>query len=243
VQIVDYKKIIKDQELRIKILNLLGFIPDAWMLKLQYRIKIGRNLSLDNPKRYTEKLQWYKLYYRDPLMTQCADKYAVRDYIKSKGLSHINKKLYGVFDNADEINFDDLPKAFVMKTTNGSGTNLFCKDKSTFPIEKAKKTLTTWLARDVFSSGREWAYKNIEPKIVVEELLEDENNPFDGINDYKFLCFNGEPRYVVLDVDRHIAHKRNIYDMKWNFIDVTTDCPNLGDCIPKPKGFNEMAEV
>ena len=95
---IDYKKIIKSQKLRFKILNLLSWVPDKIMIKMQYKIKTGRKLDLKNPKRFTEKLQWYKLYYRDPLMKKCADKYEVRDYVKSKGLENILNELYGVYD-------------------------------------------------------------------------------------------------------------------------------------------------
>lgn len=240
---MDYKRIIKNKELRIKLLHLLGFIPDPWMLKLQYRIKLGRKLNLRDPQRYTEKLQWYKLNHRDPLMTKCSDKYNVRDYIVSKGLKNILTNLYAVYSDVDEINLDLLPNKFVLKTTNGSGTNIFCKDKSNFSLEKAKKSLNEWLKRDNYSSGREWSYKNINPKIIAEEFLEDENNRFGGINDYKFLCFNGKAKYIVFDVDRYIDHKRNIYDTKWNFIDVITDKPNLGDCVPRPDGLDEMLNI
>ncbi|ALC92666.1 carbonic anhydrase [Bacillus sp. FJAT-18017] len=213
------------------------------MVKLQYRIKMGRKLNLKNPQRFTEKLQWYKLYYRIPLMTQCADKYKVREYIKSKGLSNTLNKLYAVHDSLDEINLTSLPEKFVIKTTNGSGTNFFCRDKSKFSLEDVKSSLSDWVKRDIYSAGREWSYKDVAPKVIVEELLEDKKNQFDGINDYKFLCFNGKAKYIVLDVDRHIEHKRNIYDIDWNFINVSTDHPNISESIPKPEGFEEMLAI
>src|SRR5699024_8699123 len=111
-------------------LSLTEFIPDKIMIKLQYWIKTGRRLNLKNPKRFNEKLQWYKLYYRDPLMTQCADKYRVRDYVKSKGLEDILVPLYGAYDSVEEINFDTLPNKFVFKTNNGSHTNIICDNKN-----------------------------------------------------------------------------------------------------------------
>ena len=114
---IDYKKILKNQKVRFRILNLLSWIPDKTMVKLQYRIKLGRKLNLKNPERFTEKLQWYKLYYRDPIMHQCVDKYEVRKYVESKGLKNILNELYGVYDGPEEINFEKLPKKFVIKTT------------------------------------------------------------------------------------------------------------------------------
>ena len=91
--------------------------------------------------------------------------------------------------------------------------------------------------------GREWSYKNIVPRIIAEELIEDENNQFSGINDYKFICFNGEPKYIVLDVDRYKNHKRNFYDLSWNFLDVSSDLPNFGDCVPIPDCLNQMLTI
>lgn len=148
-----------------------------------------------------------------------------------------------VYNNVDQINLDELPQKFVMKTTNGSGTNILCKDKLKMDLDEVKQSLSHWLERDNFAAGREWSYKGISPKIIVEEYLEDDNNPFDGINDYKFLCFNGTAMYIVLDVDRHSNHKRNIYDSNWKFIDVNTDVPNLGDCVARPEGLDEMLSV
>lgn len=238
-----YKKIIKSQKLRMAILNLLRFVPDKTMISIQYRIKMGRKLNLKNPERYTEKLQAYKLYHRDSLMTKCADKYRVREFIEEKGLGEILCKLYGVYDKAEDIDYDNLPDRFVMKTTNGSGTNIICKDKSKLDREDTNVKLNDWLKRDCYGLGREWAYKDIEPKIVVEEFLEDENSKFEGINDYKFLCFGGKAEYIVFDVDRFVGHKRNIYDTQWNNLNIGTDCDKIDREIEKPEGLEQMIEV
>ncbi|GAB2318567.1 ATP-grasp fold amidoligase family protein [Alkalibacterium sp. s-m-22] len=240
---MDYRKIIRNKETRFKILHFLRLVPDSWMLKFQYKVKMGRKLNLKKPERFTEKLQWYKVNYHNQLLTQCADKYEVREYIKSKGLQNILVELYAIYDNPTQIEVDKLPEKFVIKTTNGSGTNILCREKSTLSIEKIKSDLAIWLKRDNYAVGREWSYKGITPKIIIEEYLEDNNNKFDGINDYKFLCFNGKPKYVVLDVDRHIGHKRNIYDIDWNYIDVTTDHDNFGDVVKRPEGYEEMVKV
>ncbi|WP_251126345.1 MULTISPECIES: ATP-grasp fold amidoligase family protein [unclassified Exiguobacterium] len=240
---MDYRKLIKNKESRFKILSFFKFIPDELMLKFQYKVKMGRELDLVEPMRWTEKIQWYKINYKTPLMRQCADKYEVREYIKSKNLEEILVTLYGVYNDVDDIDFDSLPNKFVMKTSNGSGTNILCKDKSHLNIEETKQSLNEWMRRDNYAIGREWSYKDINPKIVVEEYLEDKTNIFDGINDYKFICFNGKAHYIVLDVDRHVGHKRNIYDVDWNFIDVSTDYPNFGDRISRPDGLDEMLEV
>lgn len=238
-----YKKLFRSQKLRHTILRMLKFVPDKMMIRLQYRIKMGRKLDLANPETYTEKLQWYKLYYRDPLMTRCADKHHVRDYLKERGYAALSCLEYGVYDKPEDIDLSALPDRFVIKTTNGSGTNIICKDKSKFDLTKASEEIGDWLKRDCYGLGREWAYKDIEPKIIVEEYLEDKDNKYDGINDYKFICFNGKVYYVVFDADRYVGHKRSIYDADWNYVDVGTDCEKLGDVVPKPEGFDEMKQI
>ncbi len=238
-----YKKIFRSTKMRHAILRILSFIPDKQMLSLQYRIKMGQRLNLNNPQTFTEKLQWYKLYYRDPVMTKCADKHLVREYLAERGYKDLSCVEYGVYDKPEDINLSELPKRFVLKTTNGSGTNIICKDKSKFDLQKNQKELHDWLKRDCYGLGREWAYKDIEPKIIAEEYLEDEENEFDGINDYKFICFNGKVHYVVFDADRYVGHKRSIFDTEWNYIDVGTDCEKLGDVVLKPEGFEEMKKI
>jgi uncharacterized protein YutD len=240
---MDYKRIIRNKEQRIKLLKLTSFVPDSIMLKAQYKIKMKRKLNLKSPQRWTEQIQWYKINYRDPLMLKCADKYEVRAYIEEKGYKNILNKLYGVYNHPSEIKYDSLPEKFVIKTTNGSGTNIICQDKSVLDTKKVNEDLTDWLKRDSYIIGREWSYKGLQPKIIIEEYLEENEDSFNGISDYKFLCFNGQAKYVVFDVDRHTDHKRNIYDIEWNYIDVSTDHPNFGDNVDKPSGFEEMLSI
>ena len=238
-----YKKIISSQKMRFAILRMLKFVPDKAMIKLQYRIKLKRKLNLKDPKRYTEKIQWYKLYYRNPVMMECVDKYGVRKYIEKKGLGNILNQLYQVVDLPEEINFDQLPDKFVIKTTNGSGTNILVKDKKTLNIAETKKKLNDFLNMAEASAGREWAYGGSSKKIIVEELLEDNSNKDKGISDYKFLCFNGKPVYVVYDKDRFSDHKRNFYDVNWNYVKVDSDCPCFEDSVKKPENYEKMVEI
>ena len=243
---MDYKKLIKTPEMRQNILRTLNFIPDDIMLKIQYYIKLGRRLKLRKPERFTEKLQWYKMYYRDPQMSQCVDKYQVREYVKSCNLEDSLVKCYGVFNSVEEVDFETLPNRFVLKKTNGGGglNVLLCRDKETFDIEAAKATMLQWIqdSREE-PGGREWAYKGIPTRIVAEEYLENEENPEAGISDYKFFCFDGEPVGLVVDVDRYTGHKRNFYDINWNYQDISSDCPNFGDHLPKPDGYEDMVEA
>ena len=137
----NYKKIFKNPETRKKILNLLSFVPDSLMLKLQYRIKLHRSLNLKNSKRFTEKLQWYKINYRNPVMHQCVDKYNVREFVKSKGLEDILVPLIGKYNSIGDVDFDKLPDSFVIKTTHGGGglNVVICPDKSKLDIEDVKQ--------------------------------------------------------------------------------------------------------
>ena len=178
-------------KIKLRILQMFNWIPDKQMICLQYRMKTGRKLNLKNPKRYTEKLQWYKLYYRDPLMAKCADKYEVRSYIKEKGLEEILNTCYGVYDSEEEIDFDALPKQFVIKVTNGaSGIGMkICKDKSKLNIPELKKELHSWLKVQKNGGGREWLYYRLKSRLIVEKYLapgKEENS----LVYYKFFCFH-----------------------------------------------------
>lgn len=229
----------------MKILNLLRFIPDKFMIKLQYYIKLKRKLNLSTPRRFTEKIQWYKLNYRLPVLKQCVDKYLVRDYVKLKGLHHTLNILYGVYYNYKDIIIDELPDRFVIKSTNGGGgiNVILCDDKEKLDYQALEKTVKSWLKPKKISGGREWAYYDLKPKIIIEEYLSNEVCPEEGVIDYKFFCFNGEVKYLVVDIDRYTNHKRNFYDKDWNYLDVSSDCLSAGDIMPKPEGFEEMIDV
>ena len=241
-----YKKILKSQSLRFRILDMLSWVPDNIMLKIQYKLKLNRWPNLKNPQRYTEKLQCYKMNYRNENMHKCVDKYLVREYIESKNLKEILNELYGVYDSFKEINFEDLPNKFVIKSTNGGGGQniIICDDKSKLDYESLEKTLDNWMKYIPKKSwGREWAYETNTNKIIIEKLLEGNEDNLTGINDYKFMCFNGKVEYIVFDGDRYKEHKRNFYDKNWNYLDIESDCQVLGDVIDKPQGLEEMKMV
>lgn len=241
---MDYKKILRTPRMRATVLNMLRFLPDATMLKLQYRIKLGRKLHLENPVRFTEKLQWYKINYRNPVMHQCVDKYKVRKYVKSKGLESILVPLYAHYDSIEQVEWDKLPDQFVVKTQNGGGglNVVVCPDKSKLNISEINQKLQCKKKKSNYG-GREWAYYGSEPGIVVEKLLENDEMPEAGVNDYKFFCYAGKPKYIIVDVDRYIGHKRNFYDLQWNNLHVTSDCPAANREIKKPNNLNEMIRI
>ena len=145
---MNYRNIIKSRELRVKLLTFLGWIPDSVMLRLQYWLQTGRKLNLKNPKRFTEKLQLYKMKYRNPDMLRCTDKYEVRKYIEEKGLGEYLIPLIGVYNSVDEIDYTNLPNQFVAKTTDGGGGNqvLICKDKNALSEQNLKRRLNGWMS-------------------------------------------------------------------------------------------------
>ncbi len=229
---------------RRSLYKVLDVLPDKAVVRLQYYASLGRFPNLKNPQRFTEKLQWYKLNYRIPLMTQCADKYKIRFYLKDKGYEDFSPELYQVCDTFEEIDFEKLPQAFAIKSNNGCGTNIFVKDKSTINLDEIAAAVATWNEVNTISVGREWAYKDIEPKIVIEELLvSNDGTQKDDLNDYKILCFNGEPKVLWVDIDRHMDHRRNFFDLEWNDLGIVSDCPVADHPIPKPYGFERMIEV
>lgn len=240
----EYKKIFKSAKMRRNILSFLAFVPDKLMLSIQYKIKLGRWPDLINPQRFTEKIQWYKMNYRNPVLKQCVDKYEVREFVKSKGLEDILVQLYAKFDSFEQIDWKVLPNSFVMKTTNGGGglNVIICPDKTQIDYKKVKEQLACrkYKAR---TGGREWAYYDIESGIIVEELLVNEENPEVGVNDYKIFCYNGKPKYIIVDVDRYNGHKRNFYDTQWNNLHVTSDCPASDREIPRPENLDDMLMV
>ena len=188
-----YRELFKSRALRQKILRILNFVPDKLMLRVQYYLTFHRTLNLKSPQRYTEKIQWYKLYYRTDLLKQCHDKYEVRKYVEDKGLDSILNECYGIFDSVEEIDFDALPNKFVLKDTMGSGSTgiIFVHDKKQLDIEKAKEEMRRWLTVPASqkSFGREWGYDGTKHRIIAEKMLLDD--PADDLPDYKFFCFNG----------------------------------------------------
>lgn len=239
----NYKNLIKSRSFRIKILHLFDLVQDFIMLRINYFIKTGRLLHLKNPQSYTEKMQWYKLYYKESLMKQWVDKYEIRKYVESCGLGHLLNECYGVFERVEDVDFDKLPNSFVLKDTLGCGENdiIIVKDKAKADISNIKKQLTQCLSRPSIgkNSGREWAYENKKYRIVIEKYLMDENQTH-GIVDYKLVCFQGAPKNIILDIDRYLNHKRNIYTLDWKYLPISTDHETYGDVVPKPAFLDKL---
>ena len=247
---IDYKKIIKNPATRMAILNTLSFIPDSLMIKIQYKIKTGNRLFLNNPKRYTEKIQWYKLYYKNPLMIKCVDKYDVREYVKSKGLGDILIPCYGIYDSVEEIDWSTLPKQFVMKDTLGGGGRSvkIVQDKDIENIEELTVVGERWIKEknNIKSGGREWPYySGKKHRIIVEQFINSDSAK-GGLIDYKFLCFNGKVELIYILTDRVPGQGAGcgFFDLDFNQLPITeSDEEPLRRKIIKPINFYEMIKV
>lgn len=219
----------------------IAISPKA-LLKYQVHRIAGYWPDLDNPKTFNEKLNWYKLYYHDPLMTRCADKYEMRSYLKEKGLEKYQNEVYGVWNKVDDINFEALPNEFVLKSTHGTAQTIVCRDKSKLDVEKAKREMRFWLKTNQCGAGYEWAYKNIKPRIICEELI----HTADGLppKDYKFFCFNGEPKMLFVGSERiDDKVKFDFFDLEWNHLPVLQGHPNNPVPIERPKELEEIIDI
>ncbi len=244
---MDYKKIISSERVRFAILQALSFIPDRWMTKLQYRIKMGFWPDFKHPQRYTEKIQLYKMRYRNPIMVSCVDKYEAKEFVKNKGLENILNTCYGVYDKAEDIDFATLPTKFVAKTTGGGGGKnvLIVKEKDSDVWKEQLSLLKKWSSAVAASYGREWAYDGIKRnRILIEELLEDPENADSSIDDYKFLCFNGKFKCLWIDKGRYSDHHRGFWDENLNFLDgVYSDHDTFGVPPQLPDNIGEMIKI
>lgn len=218
---------------------------DALYLKILYRLEFKRKLDLNNPITYSEKLQWLKLYYHNPIHTIMADKYVVKQYVKDIiGEEYIIPTLH-VWNNTEDIEWDKLPHKFVLKTTHDSGNFgvIICKDKSKLDISSVEKRLRKSLNRNTFQIGREWPYKNIKPQIIAEEFLE--NNNADELKDYKFFCFNGKVKAICVVSGRNSVHGAcvDFFDVNYNQLPFRTLYKNSTIIPKKPKLLQEMIDV
>lgn len=222
--------------------GLFNWLPDKPYLKLLYRSQMGKKLNLKNPKTFNEKLQWMKLYDRNPEYIRMVDKYEAKRYVADIiGEEYIIPTL-GVWDRFDDIDFDALPDQFVLKCTHDSGGLVICKDKSKLDIAAAKKRIETSLKRNYFWMGREWPYKEIPPRIICEQFLE--NEKFGELRDYKVQCFDGIIDNVMLCEGRFSQRgvRYHYFDRDWKYLPY---CPydNL-DVVDlerlKPETFSQM---
>lgn len=233
---------IKNLILKLSARGLLNFMSDKAYLKLMFKVRMGKKLNLKNPQTYNEKLQWLKLYDRNPKYIRLVDKFEVKKYISDKiGEEYVIPTL-GVWDKFDDIDFDALPNQFVLKCTHDSGGLVICKDKSNFDFYKAKEKIERSLKTNFYWHGREWPYKKVNRKIIAEKYMVDESGY--ELKDYKFYCFNGEPKIVLVCSNRFGVGglKENYYDLNWNLQNIMANDISKAKILP-PNQFSKMIEL
>lgn len=219
-------------------------MSDEKFLKKQFKNVFGYELDLENPITYSEKLQWLKLFDRNPKYTKLVDKYEVKKIIAEMIGDEYIIPTIGVWDKFDEIDFTKLPQQFVLKCTHDSGGLVICKDKNEFNIKKAKKKIEKCLKNDYYMQNREWPYKNVKPRIIAEEYMVDESGY--ELKDYKIFCFNGEAKAMFIASDRSNPKeetKFDFYDMNFNHLPFENGHPNSKKEIKKPESLELMTKL
>ena len=230
-----------------RLLRRMGLVPDEIYLKNLYRCQMGENLDFENPRNFTQKLQWLKLYYHKPEFTTMVDKYAVKKYIAEKIGEKYVVPLLGVWDRPEDIQWDLLPDKFVLKTTYGGGGNVvICKDKSKLDKDKAVRKLHKLSKMNISKSLCEWPYKNVPKRIIAEQLLEDNglrNIDSNVLLDYKWFCFDGVPKLMYISNDAGTTPHTDFFDMDFNHLPIRMKDPNSEVLPEKPAQFEMMKEL
>lgn len=209
-------------------------------LKALYRIRTGNELHLDNPLRYTEKIQWRKVNDHNPLYQRLSDKFLVRNWVAERIGEEYLIPILGVWEKFDDIDFSKLPDKFVLKTNNASNTNIIVKNKAKLNKRNAKAKVDYWMSMDyAFLAGYEMQYHGIRPRIIVEEFIEDVDGEED-LKDYKFLCFGGKVEYIWVDQGRYHNHTRSVYDCDWKIQPWNQKYNNIADTVARPNNLDEM---
>lgn len=221
---------------------LARILTDKTYIKKQYKAFLGKKLNLKNPQTFNEKLQWLKLYNRKLEYSILVDKQEVKKHIsKAIGEEYVIPTL-GVWSKFSEIDFNKLPNQFVLKCTHDSGSVVICRDKNSFNMENANKKLSRALRRNMFWHGREWPYKNVKPRIIAEEYINDGDNVCLPV--YKFMCFDGEPKIIQsIQNDKQVNESVDYFDTKWNILDIRQGFPNSEKPLAKPENLNKMLKI
>lgn len=232
--------------------GFMNLLSDKACLKLLWRMETGKRLNLENPKGFNEKLQWLKLYDRRPEYTTFVDKVLVREYVRNCIGEKYLVPLIGIYDNPDQIDFSLLPDQFVIKCNHNSGAGMcVCTDKTRLNIQDVKERLKKELQKNFYYEKREWPYKDVIPKLLCEQFLVDRNplNTSGTLIDYKFHCFNGEPKFLYVGTDDISDGTKG--ELKLSFFDLDWKTPPfyrldhepIAVDVEKPEGFGEMIEV
>lgn len=219
-----------------------NWMSDEQYLKIAFWARMGKWPNIDPPKSFSEKLQWMKLHDRNPLYTKLVDKYEVKPIVAEKIGDEYIIPTIGVWDNVEDIDFNSLPNQFVLKCTHDSGGLVICKDKSKLDIDAAKKKLTTCLKHCFYWGMREWPYKDVKPRVIAEQYMEDETGE---LRDYKFFCFDGEVKalFIASDRTKDVETKFDFFDENFNHLPFTNGHPNADVSPTKPVCFEEMKSL
>lgn len=221
--------------------KMLNWLPDKVFLEAAFRARFGRKLNLNNPETFNEKLQWLKLYNRKPEYTKMVDKYLVRDYVKEKIGEEYLIPLLGVWDDPEKIDFNELPMQFVLKCNHNSGLGMcICKDKNSLDINKVKEELKKGINQNYYLTSREWPYKDVPRRIIAEKYMVDESGY--ELKDYKFYCFDGKVKLVMINSDRMSSEKTkaNYFDENYQPLDFVWGYENAEIPPQKPEKLEEM---
>lgn len=243
----DYRKVTGSRNLRRHILAALSWLPDKLMLRIQYYLQTGEMLHLKNPVKFNEHLQAYKIFYRNPEMHRCVDKVEAREFVKQKGLDNILVPFVGVYDSAEDVDFTKLPEKFVIKTSDGGGSNevAVVRDKQKEDLGALREKIQGWMKfpKPKKHIGREWAYENGYPRrLIVENYLEDQAQGQD-IDDFKFFCFNGKYKVLEWHKDRNTNHSAAHYDENLKYLPEFYTYKNMHSDHPLPDNIKEMVRV
>lgn len=243
---IDLKRILSPG-VRRNLMYGLFFLPDELYIKLFYFSISGKWMDLKNPKGFNEKQNWLKLHDKHPEYTSLVDKYAVRKHIDSLlGEGHLFP-LLGKWKSFDDIDFSMLPNSFVLKCNHDSGSTQIIRDKKALSekdLIELKSRFNAQLKKNSFYAGREYPYKGIKERfILAEQLMIDEKMPQKSIEDYKFFCFNGEPKVMFIATDRATDCRFDFFDMDFNHLDIENLHPHADKLIPKPEMFEEMKQI
>ena len=222
------------------------FIPDDLYVNLYYYKTFHKIPDLKNPKTFNEKLTWMKLYDKNPQYTQMVDKYAAKGYVeKIIGGGH-TIPTFKVWDSPDDVDVEELPEKFVLKCTHDCGSIVICRDKSKFDLEAAKEKLRVHYNRNYFWMVREWPYKNVKPRIIAEEYMEDAEETQAGLTDYKFYCFGGIPKYLYVStgLENHSTARISFLTLDWQFAPFgRSDYRPFEELPKKPENLLLMVEI
>lgn len=227
--------------------NLSCIIPDVLLLKIRFWCKLGRWPNFKTPITFNEKIQWLKLYNRQPEYTMMVDKYAVKNYVAEKIGSDYVIPTLGVWERPEDIDWDSLPNQFVLKTTHGGGNwgVVICKDKNKFDYKDAIQKLNYSLKSDIYRVWGEWPYKNVHKRIIAEEFILPEPEEFD-LPDYKFFCFDGEVKALFVATDRQKKGeevKFDFFDSEFVHLPIKQGHENAKIKPLKPQTFEKMKQL